>query len=203
MVEKAMESDRNQPSAEYQHVKNVKKTDLQRFHGYQPRQKSKRYDMWSYNNRKGHYVPCMHAGPCSKKTCSCIQTKNACMSYCIMGPLSSNFFSGCRCAQGCQSNEEGGCPCLISGRECDPELCKCGICADQTWVPRSGKTRHCYNDNVRMRRDMRGLYVDQSTIPGAGMGLFCDTATEKGTYIGEVRSLWRIVYCRSLDFCSL
>ena len=190
-IKKAMVLDRNQPPLQYQYVQNMKQARLNRFHGYQKKQQY--YRPYTIGNEPGHYVPCTHVGPCSKEMCSCMQTRNACTNYCIMGPLSYNFFPGCRCKDGCfglelepDHDSSYKCNCLKTGRECDPELCKCGICTSQEGVP-EGSRRKCFNDNVRMRREIRGLYLDKSIIPGAGKGLFCRRSIRAGQYIGEVR----------------
>ncbi|KAL3939656.1 MAG: hypothetical protein SGBAC_005657 [Bacillariaceae sp.] len=49
------------------------------------------------------------------------------------------------------------------------------------------RKQNCRNDNIRMRRQNKGLFYDKSTILKAGWGLFCIEDIRLGEYIGEVR----------------
>mmetsp|Transcript_10944 Transcript_10944/g.26503 ORF Transcript_10944/g.26503 Transcript_10944/m.26503 type:complete len:217 (-) Transcript_10944:1278-1928(-) len=99
-----------------------------------------------------------------------------------MGPLSSNFFPGCKCVSKCYTVF---CPCHRAGSECNPDFCKsCQTCTDPAGVPEERKQK-CRNDNMRMRRQNKDLYYGKSTAPNAGWGLFCKTEINKGEYIGE------------------
>ena len=128
----------------------------------------------------------------------------ACTNHCIVGPLSPNFFPGCTCKSYCATNN---CPCRACGRECDPDFCKdCQTCTDPMGVPADKTKQKCRNDNLRMHRQIEGLYVNKSTIPEANWGLFCENYIRRGSYIGEVRNIYgtnTVDYCHTLYLLTL
>ena len=94
----------------YRHLKGIKKKDLKRFHGLAANKKADKgqtyFTPYKIKGKKSEakavddgegYVPCIHTGPCSKDKCPCMKKKYACTNHCILGPLSLNFFPGCRC----------------------------------------------------------------------------------------------------------
>lgn len=121
------------------------------------------------DNDRAFYYPCHHAGPCNVVNCTCIQEGFVCTKQCINGKFSKNYFPGCHCTSGCKTDE---CPCRISDRECDLDLCKC----------RAG----CCNKNITFAT-RKLLLLAQSTLPNAGWGLFTKDLIKKGEFIDEVR----------------
>jgi hypothetical protein len=149
------------------------------------------------DERHNFFFPCNHTGRCTEETCTCIKNGFFCTKHCIWGSSSNpNFFQGCEC------NSEAGekaacdtnyCPCVMAGRECDPDLCKkCGACTvDPPNKPRISEKR-CRNDSIGMRRHTH-LLLAKSEV--AGWGLFTKNGLKKGDYVHEVRSFgeWYLV----------
>jgi len=198
-IRKAVRSEQAEFRIKYHFMKNVKKDKLQRFDGLKENRKYFLNNQEYFHRtveedtdeKKGdedrkkivpEYVPCIHEGDCSMETCPCIENGHACTNHCILGPLSPNFFPGCACESKCMTHY---CPCTLAGRECDPEFCKnCKTCTDPMGVPEERK-QLCRNDNIRMRRQIKGLYYKKSTIHGANWGMFCNVDIKRGSYIGE------------------
>jgi len=128
------------------------------------------------------FIPCDHDGPCNQSNCSCIKNAFFCTKHCGWGSMSSNFFRGCACQAGqCQSSS---CACYAAKRECDPDLCRsCGACTDQPNAP-AGDRQRCRNDNISMKRGVR-LLVGESSVEGAGLGLFTQYQLLKGDFVDE------------------
>jgi hypothetical protein len=123
------------------------------------------------------FVPCVHEGPCSDETCSCVKNRYFCTSACCWGPSSPNFFRGCGCKSACNAKS---CTCFATKRECDPDICGCGTCCDPPNRPAT--IQICRNDNVRMRRHAH-LLLGPSQV--AGWGLYNKYAIRKGDFIHE------------------
>ncbi len=128
------------------------------------------------------FIPCDHDGICNQSNCSCIKNAFFCTKHCGWGNLSANFFRGCACQAGqCQSSS---CPCYAAKRECDPDLCRsCGACTDPPNNP-AGDGQRCRNDNISMKRGVR-LLVGESSVEGAGLGLFTQHSLKKGDFVDE------------------
>lgn len=68
-------------------------------------------------------------------------------------------------------------------RECDPDLCRsCGTCSDPPHA--LAVLQLCRNDSISMRRYVH-LLVGESTVHGAGWGLYTKNALAKGDYVSE------------------
>lgn len=152
-----------------------------------------KYDKWSMRNYNPKWLqrimkaeihpafqPCNHTGPCSESNCSCVQNSYFCTKHCVLGEKSKNFFRGCNCKSGCNTN---ACPCFAAGRECDPDLChSCGAGTD----PPNARAvaQLCRNDNIGMRRHAH-LLLAESSIKDAGWGIYTKYALKKGDYVHE------------------
>jgi histone-lysine N-methyltransferase EZH2 len=126
------------------------------------------------------FEPCCHEENCSETTCSCVQNHMFCTAACSWSAESPNFFRGCDCKEGDCSKIS--CNCWSLRRECDPDLCKCQTCSDMPNQPAT--KQRCRNDNVRMRRHPQ-LLLGESTVQGAGFGLFTKDTLKKGDFVGE------------------
>eukprot|EP00986_Skeletonema_menzelii_P015842 scaffold12825_cov137-Skeletonema_menzelii.AAC.5 len=128
------------------------------------------------------FIPCDHDGLCDQSNCSCIKNAFFCTKHCGWGSMSSNFFRGCACQVGqCRSSS---CSCFAAKRECDPDLCRsCGACTDHPNNP-AGDGQRCRNDNISMKRGIR-LLVGESSVEGAGLGLFTLHSLSKGDFVDE------------------
>ncbi len=128
------------------------------------------------------FIPCDHDGICNQSNCSCIKNGFFCTKHCGWGNMSANFFRGCACQAGrCQSSS---CACYAAKRECDPDLCRsCGACTDPPNNP-AGDGQRCRNDNISMKRGVR-LLVGESSVEGAGFGLFTQHSLMKGDFVDE------------------
>ena len=124
------------------------------------------------------FSPCDHDGPCTDD-CSCVKHCLFCTDACFYGRFSKNFFRGCDCKGNCSSLH---CTCHGNSRECDPALCKCGVCFDPPNRPT--KKQRCRNDSITMNRRTQ-TYVGVSTVPNGGWGLFTKDALKKGQFIHE------------------
>jgi histone-lysine N-methyltransferase EZH2 len=143
-----------------------------------------KHRVWSQKKSGRHFFPCSHKNTCSRKVCPCMKNGYYCTNHCIWGPLSRNFFPGCKCKKHCRSNN---CACFAAGRECDPDRCSnCKTCTDPTGKPATKQS--CRNDSVRMRRHQH-LLVAKSTIPNIGWGCFNKNALKRGQYIHEVSNI--------------
>ena len=127
------------------------------------------------------FYPCDHEGLCSDENCSCVRNAWFCTKHCVWSTKSRNFFRGCACKAGqCRTRS---CSCYAALRECDPDLCRsCGACSDPPNARASKQM--CRNDNVSMRRHAH-LLMAESSIDGAGWGLYNKQALKKGDYIHE------------------
>ena len=123
------------------------------------------------------FVPCVHEGPCSEESCSCVKNNLFCTTACCWGSASPNFFRGCGCKGGCRQRS---CTCFSNERECDPDLCSCETCCDPE--DRPARKQRCRNDNLRMRRRAH-VVIGPSTV--SGWGLFARHDIKKGDFIHE------------------
>lgn len=128
------------------------------------------------------FIPCDHDGLCNQSNCSCIKNGFFCTKHCGWGNMSANFFRGCACQAGqCQSSS---CACYAAKRECDPDLCRsCGACTDPPNNP-AGDGQRCRNDNMSMKRGV-SLLVGESSVEGAGLGLFTQYQLMKSDFVDE------------------
>lgn len=126
-------------------------------------------------------VPCSHTEACSEASCFCVKNGFFCSKTCAHAEYSPNFYRGCECKAKCVTSS---CSCFAANRECDPDLCKsCGACTDPPNTHEKTNQR-CHNDNMSMRRHRR-LLIGESTIAGAGWGLFTKDPLKKGDFIQE------------------
>jgi hypothetical protein len=123
------------------------------------------------------FFPCVHDGPCTEDTCSCIDSSHFCTLACAWGSDSPNFFRGCDCKAKCLTVS---CTCVGANRECDPNLCQCTTCSNPPNQLADGQ--RCRNDNILMRRS-RPVLIGRSDV--AGWGLFTKYALKKDDYIDE------------------
>jgi SET domain-containing protein len=99
-------------------------------------------------------------------------------------------FTGCACPKGDSpcSQESDTCPCVLLGRECDPDLCHhCG--AEQTVNPFISNhilpPNACRNTDIQ-RGHRKRLLVGESSHPGdIGFGAYMAEPVEKGEFIAE------------------
>lgn len=134
------------------------------------------------------YAPCQHDGPCTAKTCRCVENGVNCEKYCSCNHnrvystrpdkrLPCNHaFQGCTCrsAIACISN---ACVCYSYGRECDPDLCRaCFDCRD------NGGARSCRNVGLLLGERQRTVVGRSDTH---GWGAFAANDIGKGEIIGE------------------
>lgn len=128
------------------------------------------------------FFPCHHTGKCSLENgCTCIENDYVCTKHCVWGEFGDNFFPGCNCKGDCRVAKH--CPCRDAVRECDPDICGCAASTDGCL-----KTCGCSNMEVSLAKKA-SLFVGQSEVKGAGLGLFTKYPLKKGDYIDEVGSL--------------
>lgn len=142
--------------------------------------------------RRVDFVPCQHEGPCTLKTCRCVENGVNCEKFCCCSHTRSynvrpekrttctNAFQGCTCksAVACVSN---ACVCFSWRRECDPDLCRaCHDCKE------NGK-RNCRNVGLLMGERQRTVVGHSETH---GWGAFSVDKIMKndiiGEYVGEI-----------------
>ncbi|KAI9141825.1 hypothetical protein BKA69DRAFT_364476 [Paraphysoderma sedebokerense] len=115
------------------------------------------------------YIPCAHPGTCeSSGMCNCVERNHKCTEYCHCPLNCKNRYEGCSCKE-CDAD----CSCIRSNREC-------------------GKYCRCVKDMLGCCRNMalqmglaKRVYIDVSTLPNAGYGLFVDENVKKNEFVGE------------------
>lgn len=127
------------------------------------------------------HTPCVHLGPCtSSNGCSCATSGSFCTKHCSCAVyncehekngICRNLFPGCRCLANCGTKQ---CPCFSTSSVCDADLCNCeGSCVNKKF------------DSVH-------LLLAESSVPGAGWGIFTRHSVPQGKmicdYLGEVVS---------------
>ena len=100
-----------------------------------------------------------------------------------------NQFPGCQCKSHCQTR---ACPCFAAGRECDADICgTCGAAKADDYPDLQANPFRCKNRALARKQTARTALAE-STIPGAGWGLFAPHGAQKGDlmceYVGEVLS---------------
>jgi hypothetical protein len=127
---------------------------------------------------KDFFFPCSHEGKCSENNleCSCMQNHQLCTKDCVWGKYGANLFKGCGCKKGCKSvfnvggYRKSACHCALANIECDPDICGCKGCQNQSM------TNHRHKQ----------FFLAPSTIHGAGWGLFTKYSISKDDFVGEV-----------------
>jgi len=128
------------------------------------------------------FNPCTTIDP-NDEMSSCVQGGFFCTKHCTLGAKSRNFFRGCECKAGqCRTVQ---CACFASKRECDADLCRCCGCgSDPPGTTALLARQRCRNDNISMKRHAH-LLVAESTVKGAGWGLFTKYMLRKGDFVHE------------------
>lgn len=151
-------------------------------------------------NTLKYFQPCSHAGMCGAtvEDCTCCQKDMYCERNCCCTSDCSRRFPGCNCASlrqktmrqqyfaydPCELEPElcfaDECPCVMNGRECDPELCDCLHSSSPD------DEINCRNDDLRRACGKR-LRVS----PGfSGLGVFLEEPASRGDliceYVGEL-----------------
>lgn len=139
------------------------------------------------------FEPCQHPGPCTSKSCPCVQNGVNCEKFCACNHTRAhrdraerrltcaNAFKGCTCksAVACVSN---ACVCYSWKRECDPDLCRaCHECKGDRNV------KSCRNVGLLQGRRKRIVVGHSETH---GWGAFAASSIAKneviGEYVGEI-----------------
>ena len=132
------------------------------------------------NSRRDNLDPCQCTSLCKPETCPCIQSEVFCTTACTMMHKSPNYFRGCNCQGMCRT---ANCTCFAAGRQCT-SLCQCR--GSQQAYGQPALAKDCQNDGLAMDREVP-LWISESTLPGAGYGLFTPRAVPKGQFLGEYR----------------
>lgn len=151
------------------------------------------------HQRKDHFDPCSHDGPCTKDNCDCARYGIMCERFCrCTAETCAIKFTGCAChSQGktCLPRQKGERPCICVqlNRECDPALCgSCG--ATERADPRNADDDHLFSHGCQncalQRGKSKALVLGKSTIENCGYGLFAgqDIAQDDFVveYVGEL-----------------
>ncbi|ORY54543.1 uncharacterized protein BCR38DRAFT_147500 [Pseudomassariella vexata] len=152
------------------------------------------------HQRKDHFDPCNHDGPCTYSNCACVQNRLMCERFCrCTAATCAAKFTGCAChslGKTCvPKQKERPCICVQLNRECDPALCgSCG--ASERANPRNADddalfTTGCQNCALQ-RGKPKSLVLGKSMIENCGYGLFTteDIAQDEFVieYVGELIS---------------
>ncbi|VUZ54818.1 unnamed protein product, partial [Hymenolepis diminuta] len=143
------------------------------------------------DKRSNPYAPCDHPGVPCNQDCPCKQANTRCEKFCQCVHDCSNRFRGCQCRGQCVKS----CPCVISNRECDPDVCKCfkeqksikhdastAVESDSGGSGSSSHNGHCRN--VSLQRGLRKhLLLAPSDV--AGWGIFLKESVVKDDFIYE------------------
>ena len=116
---------------------------------------------------------------------STVISRKCCEKYCLCSLDCKQRFLGCNCKYGkCDGKN---CVCAANLRECDPELClfcNCGISNRAEYHPKRKNRFLCLNMR-NQSRIIKKTATGQSSIPGAGLGLFVIENCDAGEYITE------------------
>lgn len=96
---------------------------------------------------------------------------------------SLTFDKGC---DGCKlkrlEENKSGCQCQLLNRECDPDICKCGVARILSDSKGSKESEACQNCDMQ-KGGMKDMVIGASAI--AGYGLFLNEPVKFGKYLGE------------------
>lgn len=124
------------------------------------------------NRPKEQYLPleCEEGCLCTTGDCACFKNQTTCRPTCPCNPYCWRRFPFCKCQDECDDS----CYCQRFRRECTIR-CRKGACY----------TRKCYY----VFKDRRGprTKIKESTIPGAGEGLFAAEHIKKNAFIGQYK----------------
>lgn len=107
---------------------------------------------------------CDHDGPCQGKHCACAENRTTCRPSCKCEQGCPRQFPRCSCVTSCGRN----CHCRRLNRDCLPAECSCVDCP-----------------NTHKSEDDPSLTVRESSVPGAGQGLFAAEDIKAGVILGE------------------
>ncbi|CAG7785113.1 unnamed protein product [Allacma fusca] len=133
------------------------------------------------------YTPCNHPNrPCDLSICCCLQKHMPCEKFCSCfhdEAACNNLYPGCQCQGACNTNT---CQCFIALRECDVDLCSCGI---EKLLLQDMNNISCKNISIQLRQNKK---VRKNISKINGWGLFADEPIKKcdfiGEYVGEIIS---------------
>ncbi|KAK7755175.1 hypothetical protein SLS62_002990 [Diatrype stigma] len=150
------------------------------------------------HQRKDHFDPCSHDGPCTLKNCSCVQNKLMCERFCLCTAECCAYkFTGCAChSQGktCVSKQKDRpCICIQLNRECDPVLCgSCGAFERANPLYADSDALHATGcQNCAMQRGKsKSVVLGKSKVAGYGLYTTEDIAQDDFVieYVGELIS---------------
>lgn len=95
-------------------------------------------------------------------------------------PGCEKIFSYCTCTSNCKTLQ---CPCIVAGRECDPEMCL--NCKDQPFINKDNfytKLNNCINKSCRLKI-FKKTAISESNVEG--WGLFALEKINKNELIDE------------------
>ncbi|KAI0126558.1 hypothetical protein BJ170DRAFT_684143 [Xylariales sp. AK1849] len=152
------------------------------------------------HQRKDHFDPCHHEGPCTLSNCECVKAGVMCERFCrCTVDTCATKFNGCAChslGKTCvPKQKERPCICIQLNRECDPALCgSCG--ALDRANPRNADDDQLYTHGCQncplQRGKSKSLVLGKSMIENCGYGLFTteDIAQDEFVieYVGELIS---------------
>lgn len=150
------------------------------------------------HQRKDHFDPCNHDGPCTLKNCPCVQNKLLCERFCrCTSDCCAYKFTGCAChSQGktCVSKQKDRpCICIQLNRECDPVLCgSCGALdrANPTYADHEALHASGCQNCAMQRGKSKAVVLGKSKIAGYGLFTTEDIAQDDFVieYVGELIS---------------
>ncbi|CAG9334742.1 unnamed protein product [Blepharisma stoltei] len=128
--------------------------------------------------------PCMIGDPISpEEQPNVIPGRQFCEKFCLCNSDCKQRFLGCNCELGaCNSTN---CVCFAAKMECDPDLCKFCKCSSIIQHPENFG-ENCKNLTIQLEKWKRTA-LSQSTIEGAGLGLFILESCKKGEMIVDYK----------------
>ncbi|CAJ0764025.1 5367_t:CDS:10, partial [Entrophospora sp. SA101] len=128
--------------------------------------------------KQNEYTTCNHPGEPCDKSCPCFKANVSCEKYCFCDPDCIRRFSGCDChSTGGGICLDTNCHCFNSGRECDPDRCRCP----------ASKCSHEPPENCKNMPILKGCF--KHTLVGisnvSGWGLYVMEYVNKNDYLGE------------------